>query len=368
MKTISTIFLILSATAFFAQPLPPLLELKSEIVAYYRLVDRATGSSNPKDFEALFNHPIYKKWGRPLHRSYAEALLKNNDLKNAEKYFLFAAETGDLNSTQFAHIFNMKKSEAIMGIVGGRFVPVGNIVGDYVIPRTPANMEFRENVLRKIQNIEQRKRSERERLANSPESGRIRDMLSIRKEAIGNELKEMHRRDQEIRSNGRTDRPDGTISRSLREVDSINVWRLIELIKDNPDIDVMSLNSNGTFIILLHALSHQAKAFTDFFAPYFRKQAEQGRGLYNFCFFYDLHSVRVRGSVSHYGFFGTNQTPFAVAGTSDEKNLDEINRNRFLVGLRPLKRCATMDSPNTEGQPIYLRNSSQTDWNWNFRP
>jgi hypothetical protein len=362
MRTTIILFITAIAGNFALAQLP---QLKPEVVEYYRLKNTVIRSENPKDFELLFKHPLSTEKDLGINvRRYAEALLKNNDLKNAEKYFLIAAEAGNLNSDDFEYIFIVKWGE-----------PMPN-AGEYVIPQTSANMEFKERVFKEMQKIEKRKLKEKEIMANMPENNKRKNILNSRNEKIIKELNEIYRRDQEIRLKNKTDRPDGTFTDNMREIDSINVWQLIKLIKENSDIDLLEIKTpeqthNKIFIILLHALSHQIKAFTEFFEPYFRKRAEEGKGL-DYCFYYDLYCVRgkqANGGESYYGEFGKNQMPSHRNGESEERNIEDINKHRVKVGLLPLHRPPTVDAPAGERQTIYLEEQpASTIWNARSTP
>ena len=72
-----------------------------------------------------------------------------------------------------------------------------------------------------------------------------------------------------------------------------------------------------------------------FFEAYFRKRAEEGRGL-DYCFWYDVYLVIAKGEDSFYGMQPSRTPPFMFSPALG--NLDEINKNRAKVGLLPLYR------------------------------
>jgi hypothetical protein len=77
--------------------------------------------------------------------------------------------------------------------------------------------------------------------------------------------------------------------------------------------------------------------WTDFFEPYLRKRAEQGKGL-DYCFHFDNYRVfgHREQEESYYGTIGLGTTTAPFVYISD--NLNEINKNRAKVGLLPLSR------------------------------
>jgi hypothetical protein len=312
MKKFLATLLLFSTTAIFAQ----LPQLKPEVVELYRLQQTALRSKSPSDYEAFFKHQLFsEKYFGGQYVNYAEVFFQNNDLKNAEKYFLKAAEIGKLNTVTFNRWFNM-------------IIRRNNEPDRYAIPRTETNLKFHEKILAKIKNIEQNR------------------VVDSRITAIADELREMLKKDQDIRrTNSTCGTNDGGTS-PLRKVDSANIFRLIELIKENPDIDVLSVNipgneGFGSMLLLMHGLVAWENAWTDFFEPYFRERAETGKGL-SYCFYYDRYRVLTKGGNSYYGEFtksgGLMRADFKIR----DENLDEINQNRAKVGLLPLYKD---DSP-----------------------
>ena len=304
-KSFFTLFFLIAGSSVFAQ----LPELRPEVVELHRLQQTAIRSNSPADFEAFFRHSLFSEryWGR-WFVNYAQALFQNNDLKNAEKYFLKATEIGRLNTVTFSRWFNM-------------IIRRPNEPDRYSIPRTETNLIFFNTVLAKIETIEQNK---------TPDPRVI---------AIGEELREMVKRDQDVRRN----------SGDIRSVDSVNIFRLIELIKENPDIDVLNVNipgheGFGTMLLLMHGLVAWESAWTDFFEPFFRRQAEEGRG-FTYCFYFDRYRVLVRGEPSFYGEFTRSSGLMRSDFTTREVNIEEINRNRERVGLLPLFPDTSPEQP-----------------------
>ena len=283
--------------------------------------------------KTFFNHPLFCEDAFGFeYINFVSALLIQGEHAMAETYLLKAATRLRYVSTSNAleHIFRRRRSV---------FPPDTA----HVIPRTPENMRFREMMLGKILEIEE---------------NQIADPRIV---AIAQELEELARRDQAIRitpgdmtfwdsmdSIGRSRvielREAGL---SMREVDSANIFRIIELIKENPDIDIMRINRSGRTnhsfgrdfglgdvdIILWHQRVDALGTLVSFFLPYFRKRAEEGRGL-DFAFWYDTYRFHTKRESSYFGMVGSGRTrrPFVLY----VDNLAEVNENRARVGLLPL--------------------------------
>jgi len=213
----------------------------------------------------------------------------------------------------------------------------GDVIVDtvFLIPRTLENMRFKETVLEKILEIEKKQ---------------IRDPRIL---AIAQELGEMFEMEQAVRIN--VDDPEDifwtrldSVGRrrvvelqkrnlSMREVDSMNINRIIELIRENPDIAVLNIQIQGRPFLIRSLLWRSLRlnerfartAWTDFFEPYFRERAENGRGL-DYCRWYDVYRWHIRRDIPYYGVYN----PFRVL--FEDYELEIINERRERVGLLPL--------------------------------
>jgi len=320
MKKITTTFVaIILGFGVFAQA----LQLRPEVVELYRLQDIAMRSRvlNSDDFiekhKAFFNHPLFCENAFGFeYLNFAKALLIRNEHAMAEKYFLKSA-------TRLRYVSTSNALEWVF-----RVRPWPDNV--YLIPRTVENMRFRETMLEKILEIE-------------------KQAVDSRIVAIAQEISEMVERDQAVRLE-MPRRPDGQACfKAMLKVDSANIFRIIELIKENPDIDIMRINRSGRTsrsfgrdfglgdidIILWHQRGDAFGTLANFFLPYFRERAEAGRGL-DYTFWYDTYRFHTKRESSYFGIVGSGMTrrPFVLY----VDNLDEINENRARVGLLPLTR------------------------------
>ena len=312
MKKITTIFFaIILGIGVFAQP----LQLRPEVVELYRLQDIALRSRilNSDDFiekhKAFFNHPLFCENAFGFeYLNFARMLLRQGEYTMAREYFLKSARLRYVNtSSAFEMIFRSRMQTWPDTI--------------YTIPRTPENMRFRETMLKKILEIEK---------------------ICPRIVAIAQEISEMVERDQAVR------RTEEIFIEYGRRVDSINIHRIIELIKENPDIDIMRVDIlggglgrdffiNGTgspTLILWHNLLQFPETWATFFEPYFRKRAEAGKGL-DYVVWYDRQNFMLHQRET-FGIFGFGATTRPFIFVAD--NLEEINENRARVGLLPLTR------------------------------
>ena len=312
MKKITTIFFaIILGIGVFAQA----LQLRPEVVELYRLQDIAMRSRvlNSDDFiekhKAFFNHPLFCENAFGFeYLNFARMLLRHGEYTMAREYFLKSARLRYVNT-----------SSAFEMIFRDRIQTWPDTI--YTIPRTPENMKFRETVLEEILEIEKR---------------------CPRIVAIAQELAEMNERDQAVRTTYENFREFG------RKTDSINIHRMIELIKKNPDIDIMRINMLGRAqsglgrnfggvdigLILWHNLLQFPETWATFFEPYFRKRAEAGKGL-DYVVWYDRQNFMLHQRET-FGIFGFGVTTRPFIFVAD--NLDEINENRARVGLLPLTR------------------------------
>jgi len=341
-----TLLQLFVVSSVFAQ----LAQLRPEIVELYRLQDIAKQSRtlNSDDLiathEAFFNNPLFCEVAFGLeYIRFANMLIRQGEQEKAEEYFLKATKSQYIKvSNHLVEIFNRASNwfEIMYNrlnytISDSAFVTISDTV--FVIPRTSENMRFKEAMFEKILEIEKKQ------------------IIDPRIVAIVQETEEMFNIDQAVR----TDSGDifwigfDSIMRSLvieakkknlsqREVDSMNIYRLIELIKENPDIDVLRIVRhhravNPTRPILLHSLRYNARfartAWTDFFEPYFRKQAENGKGL-EYCYWYDVYQWHVKGGIPYYGEYNLFGILF------EDEELKEINERRERIGLLPLANSA----------------------------
>ena len=345
MKT-TLVFLFLSvAVSVFARP----PQLRPEIVEFYRLRDIALRSRvlAENDFikkhKAFFKHPLFCEIAFGLeYIHFVEALLIQNERTKAQKYLLKAASLHYVNTSNRLRFMFGKTARTWPDTV-------------YVIPRTPENIKFKETVLEKILEIEN-----------------VRN-VDPRITTIAQELEEMVKIDQAVRSTrGRADLPSvqnvdprimafarkledlvkkdpsihaakSIIWEHIRKVDSVIILRVIELIKENPDIDIMRIDMlrnrsdiagfGGSISIILWHQRGNPFAWEYFFLEYFRKRAEKGKGL-DYCFWYDTYRSITKPEDTFYGMLPIRNTPFRLS----VDNLDKINKNRAKVGLLPLKR------------------------------
>lgn len=343
------VFLCLSTVIVGCTQSPELkLRLKPEVVELYRLQDVARQSRilNSDDLiakhEAFFNHPFFCEIAFGIeYINLAEALLVRGKQKKAEKYFLKAARTQYINvSNQLVRIFNrVSNSLEIM------FNRPDDVIWDtvFVIPRTPENMKFKKTMLEKILKIEKKQIIDPRIIAIANELGkmfdidqavRILDHRNIDVERSLNPLR-VHRLDS-IMALRLVELNKENLS--MREVDSMNIYRIIELIRENPDIDVLRIQrEEGAFspigTLLWRSLrlniGFARTAWTDFFEPYFRERAENGRGL-DYCYWYDVYRWHIRRDIPYYGVYN----PFDIGFF--EEDIKKINERRERVGLLPL--------------------------------
>ena len=311
MRTILITLHLFMVNTIFAQ----LPQLRPEVIEFYQLRDIALRSRvlDEKDLiekhKAFFSHPLFCEIAYGIeYIPFVRLLLLRGEYTKAEEYLLKAAKLHYFNtSNMLAHIFN-KRTEV-----------------------------WFDSVLEKILEIENKR------------------AIDPRIIAIAHELAEMVKKDRAVRMEEPIDRD------FKHKIDSANIYRIIELIKENPDIDITRINmmgriscpSNFNFtnmgdvgIILWHVLRcpvvpYAITAWTDFFEAYFRKRAEEGKGL-DYCFWYDArifwsNLVFAKREDPYYGIigFGVPKFPLFIYVNN---NLDEINKNRAKVGLLPLSR------------------------------
>jgi len=207
-------------------------------------------------YKKFFNHPLFCEIAFGFeYIEFADALLRRGEHAKAEKYLLKASRSHYMNA-----------SDKLITILSRTRQVWPDTV--YTIPRTPESMKFRETVLEKMLEIEKQRN------------------IDPRIIAIAEETRELHRKDQAVR---RLPREDWD---SVGKVDSINIYRVIELIRENPDIDIMRIDTRGTFnmaepysylgnvwFILWHQRGDYQGTLASFFLDYFRKRAEEGKGL-----------------------------------------------------------------------------------------
>ncbi|MCL2416554.1 MAG: hypothetical protein FWD02_01285 [Bacteroidales bacterium] len=309
MKAKFTILYLLVVSSVFAQP----LQLRPEVVELYRLQDIALRSRvlMEKDLiekhEAFFNHPLFCEiaFGMDIFH-FAEALLIRGEHAKAEEYLLRSARSHYLSTSTMLDITLNRTMQVWPDTV-------------FLVPRTPESMRFRETIVENILEIENKRN------------------IDPRIIAIAEEIRELIRKDQAVR---RLPREDWD---SVGRVDSVIIHRVKELIKENPDIDILRIamirgvsthfgNSLDIGLIFWHQRGSTAW-WTDFFEAYFRKRAEEGRGL-DFCFWYDTVRFIARGEDSFFGMAPQRTPAFQFRLNVD--NLDEVNENRAKVGLLPL--------------------------------
>jgi len=336
MRTNLTFLLLFVASCIFAQ----LPQLRPEVVELYRLQALAQQSRrlNSDDLIAthkpFFNHPLFCEIVFGIEYIHlARHLLIQERHEYAEKYFLKATRSQYINVlNHLTHIFVMVKNQLEV-----LFNRPGDVIVDtvFLIPRTPENMRFKETMLEKILEIEKKQ---------------IRDPRIL---AIAQELGEMFEMEQAVRIN--VDDPEDifwtrldSVGRrrvvelqkrnlSMREVDSMNINRIIELIRENPDIAVLNIQIQGRPFLIRSLLWRSLRlnerfartAWTDFFEPYFRERAENGRGL-DYCRWYDVYRWHIRRDIPYYGVYN----PFRVL--FEDYELEIINERRERVGLLPL--------------------------------
>ncbi|MDR2906601.1 MAG: hypothetical protein LBU91_01250 [Bacteroidales bacterium] len=332
MKLKFIILQLFVANSVFAQ----LPQLRPEVVELYRLQDIAKQSRilNSDDIvekhEAFFNHPLFDEIAFGIeYINLAEVLLIQGEREKAENYFLKAAQRLEYISTsnRFESIFDKRATGWSWDTV-------------FLIPRTPENIRFKERVLEKILRIEKKR------------------IVDPRIMSIAQELEELKEKDQAIRWVGDPSFSDfssgidsATIYRiieltkknfSKKEVDSImrvvdssNIYRIIELIKENPDIDILRVirgrSENPTALVLWHTLRlkvRYARVAWLFFEPYFRKQAENGKGL-EYCYWYDAYCWHIKADLAYYGVYSSE---------GDTEDIKQMNERREKVGLLPLSR------------------------------
>jgi hypothetical protein len=265
--------------------------------------------------DSFFNHPLFCEVAFGFeYIDFADALLRRSEFAKAEKYLLKASRSHYMNaSDKFVTFFNRTRQVWPDTV--------------FAIPRTPESMKFRETVLEKMLEIEKQRN------------------IDPRILAIADELRELVRKDQEVRLLSRNDDPGFKL---MRNVDSMNIFRVIELIEENPDIDIMRIDMLRGFsmaqpyndlgdvhLILWHQRGDFFGTLASFFLDYFRKRAEEGKGL-DYCFWYDTYRFFTKNEDSYYGLVGFGVTNMPFVYVSD--NLDEINKNRAKVGLLPLSR------------------------------
>jgi len=310
MKKITTTFVaIILGFGAFAQA----LQLRPEVVELYRLQDIALRSRVLMEddliekHKAFFNHSLFCENAFGFeYLNFAKALLIRNEHAMAEEYFLKSA-------TRLRYVSTSNALEWVF-----RVRPWPDTV--YLIPRTIENMRFRETMLEKILEIENKRN------------------IDPRIIAIADEINELVRKDQAVR------RIPGVDWDSIERVDLAIIRRVKELIKENPDIDILRIgtgrisrhfgNSLDLGIILWHQRGSTAW-WEGFFEAYFRQRAEEGRGL-DYAFWYDTVRVFAKREDSFFGMQPSRTPQYQFRFNVD--NLDEINENRARVGLLPLTR------------------------------
>ena len=314
MRTSFFILYLFITNTIFAQP----PQLRPEIVEFYQLRDaavraRVLDSTNfIEKYEAFLNHPLFCEVAFGFeYIDFADALLRQSEFAKAEKYLLKASSSHYMNaSDKLIRILNRTRQVWTDTV--------------FTIPRTPESMKFRETVLEKMLEIESKRN------------------INPRIIAIAGEIREMVRKDQAVR---RLPREDWD---SVGKVDSINIFRVIELIKENPDIDIMRIRMWGGFnvvrpyddlgdvsLLLWHQRGDTFGTLESFFLDYFRKRAEEGKGL-DYCFWYDVYRYIAKREDSFYGMQPVRNNMFMFSPALG--NFDEINENRAKVGLLPLWR------------------------------
>jgi hypothetical protein len=313
-KIIILLFLIAGNYAFAQR-----FQLRPEAAELYTLQDIAMRSrflnsdSLIEKHEAFFAHPLFCETAFGYeYINFAEILLTRGEFEVAKKYLLIAAKSPYMNtSDMLEHFFNRRE----------RVWP--DTV--YVIPKTPENLKFKETTLEKILEIE---------------NSRVIDPRIF---AIFDEIREMIRKDQAARR--AWDRTDKLIEwDSVAKVDSANIYRIKELIVENPDIDILRFNRGANsrwkrdgdlWLIFWHvrAAPYAYEAWSSFFEPYLRKRVEDGKGL-DYTYWYDALCFGRRED-SHFGIIPASNTP---TFRYPFDNRDEVNKNRAEVGLLPLGR------------------------------
>jgi len=318
MRKVFTIILAIALSfCVFAQP----LQLRPEVIELYRLQDIALRSRvlDKADFikkhKAFFNHPLFCENAFGFeYLNFARMLLRRGEHTLAREYFLKSARLRYVSTSNAFETTFKARTQTWPDTV-------------YSIPRTPENMKFRETVLEEILEIEKR---------------------CPRIIAIAQELAEMTERGQVVRRKISTQQDAERYRKTMRKVDSANIFRLIELVKENPDIDIMRvdilggglgrdffINGMGSpTLILWHNLLQFPETWATFFEPYFRKRAETGKGL-DYVVWYDRQNFMLHQRET-FGMFGFGMTTRPFVFVAD--NLDEINENRARVGLLPLSR------------------------------
>ena len=313
-RTMRAIFIFLQllfTSAIFTQP----LNLRPEVAELYRLQDIALRSRVlvKTDFvekhKAFFNHPLFCEvaFGMDII-DFAVALLIRGEHAEAEKYLLKSARSHYLNTSTMLEIMLNRTTQVWPDTV-------------FLVPRTPESMRFRETIMEKVLEIENNRN------------------IDPRIIAIADEINELIRKDQAVRW------IPGVDWDSIERVDLAIIRRVKELIKENPDIDILRIgmrrgmathwgNSLDIGILFWHQRGATAW-WEDFFEAYFRKRAEEGRGL-DFCYWYDTVRFVARGEDSFFGMSPQRTPAFRFRLNVD--NLDEINENRARVGLSPLTR------------------------------
>jgi hypothetical protein len=323
---ISILTLTLSVGGFAQLP-----QLKSEVVNFYHIRDiavqsRILNSNNViEKYEDFLNHPLFCETAFGFeYIDFVEVLLKRGEYRKAEKYLLKTARSHYMNaSDKFIAIFNRTKQTWPDTV--------------FAIPRTPESIKFKETVLEKMLEIEEKRNIDPRFMAIVHEIGELAEKESVNRNLIH-----------------RTSNYD---MESINKSDSVIIYRLIELIKENPDIDIMRINMRKSHVfnvvtpyfdlgdvrmILHHVLRHRSASYAEtawdnFFEAYFRERAEQGKGL-DYCFWYDT-----RLSHGKYGF-NHNETYYGMTlwhGNPVRLSVDrrkEVNENREKVGLSPLTR------------------------------
>jgi hypothetical protein len=332
MKKYLIIALLFATATIFAQ----LPQLRPEVVELYRLQDIAKQSRvlNSDDFiakhEAFFAHPLFCEiaFGKD-YIDFAEALLIQGNHEKAEKYFLKSAKSHYLTtSNMFAKIFNKRENWWIDT--------------SFIIPRTPENIKFKETVIEKILEIEEERTigpriivilqelrdiEEKDQAIRwiSPRNTEYEELWSILADSVKN------RRMTELSKELANENLD------IIKVDSMNISRIIELIRENPDIDVLRIKSEIDImgVVLWHSfrlrMRYARTAWTDFFEPYWRKQAENGKGL-EYCYWYDVYHWHIKQDIPYYGIYNISSIELY------DEDIEKINERREKIGLLPLTK------------------------------
>lgn len=271
------------------------LNIRPDLRDFYLKMDELSFSENQSDFEDVLQSPFFNSHFSPVYLLYADWLAERSQFEKAEKYYILTAEN---------KIISLKAFER-----------------QYRKAYWKENLEGYEKLRKKLIEIE----------------NELIQKITQREKDLYDTVCVYFSRDQKTRQKD-YDSMTKEDFKNMRTVDSLNIYGLVRLMKENPDIDFTKLGwyeyetTSKVSDIRLHCIMEFPAVWYDFFEKRDRERIEKGEGYpYTYAFAYDRILFGQR-KPSYYGTF-TASGWYELKKTCAEPNLEEINQHRREIGL-----------------------------------